>query len=366
MNNSSKECFVQKLIDSGVDNTTAISIYERTYGEQNLHNLWGHNLSLDFGDDIAVSIPPKSIPSHSSKCSKKLSNLIDCLHEINTSNSHITFMNTALMQCSLPRRDVKTPFFQRETGLQTVRLMGQPDIGLPYGKWARLLIIYVTTQIKQTKSKEIYIGDSMREFTALVMGDEKAAGLNYTNRLAMAEQAKRLFTTTFTVFKNEDNIQENRKEFVFENIQIAQKGYIYFSQNGDWESKITITEEFFHNCLKHSAPVDMRIVSELQSPFAIDIYCWLSYRLNSVTSPIRISWSQLQGQFCDATAMKNPYSTTAMFSQNCEVDLRASLRYFKREFIKNFELINSIFLGKIVHEISKDYLEIRKSGRLSF
>ena len=159
---------------------------------------------------------------------------------------------------------------------------------------------------------------------------------------------------------------KNRKEFVFENIQIAQKGYIYFSQNGDWESKITITEEFFHNCLKHSAPVDMRIVSELQSPFAIDIYCWLSYRLNSVTTPIRISWTQLQGQFCDATAMQNPYSATAMFAQKCDVDQRATLRYFKREFIKNFELINSIFLGKIIHEINQDYFEIRKSGRLSF
>lgn len=112
--------------------------------------------------------------------------------------------------------------------------------------------------------------------------------------------------------------------------------------------------------------MDMRIVSELQSPFAIDIYCWLSYRLNSVTTPIRISWTQLQGQFCDATAMQNPYSATAMFAQKCDVDQRATLRYFKREFIKNFELINSIFLGKIVHEISKDYLEIRKSGRLSF
>ena len=366
MNNSSKERFVQKLIDSGVDNTTAISIYEKTYGEQSQHNIWGHNLSLDFGEDIAVSIPPKSIASNSNKCCKRLNKLIDCLHTIDTSNSHITFMNTALMQCSLPRRDVKTPFFQRETGLQTVRLMGQPDIGLPYGKWARLLIIYVTTQIKQTKSKEIYIGDSMREFTALVMGADKAVGLNYSNRLAMAEQAKRLFTTTFTVFKNVDNIQEERKEFVFENIQIAQKGYIYFSQNGNWESKITITEEFFHNCLKHSAPMDMRIVSELQSPFAIDIYCWLSYRLNSVTTPIRISWTQLQGQFCDATAMQNPYSATAMFAQKCDVDQRATLRYFKREFIKNFELINSIFLGKIIHEINQDYFEIRKSGRLSF
>ena len=366
MNNTSKERFVQRLIDSGVGSSIAYAIYEKTYGEQNNHNIWDRNLSLDFGEGPVVSIPPISTQPNTKNCSNKFNKLIDCLHTENPSNCHINFMNTALMQCSLPRRDVKTPFFQRETGVQTVRLMGQPDIGLPYGKWARLLIIYVTTQIKQTKTKEIFIGDSVREFSALVMGVEKAAGLTYTNRLAMAEQAKRLFTTTFTVFKNVENVEEKRKEFIFENIQIAQKGYIHFSQNGNWESKITITDEFFQNCLKHSAPMDMRIVSELQSPFAIDIYCWLSYRLNSVTTPIRISWSQLQGQFCDATAMQNPYSSTAMFSQNCEVDLRASLRYFKREFIKNLELINSIFLGKIVHEISKDYLEIRKSGRLSF
>ena len=131
---------------------------------------------------------------------------------------------------------------------------------------------------------------------------------------------------------------------------------------GNWESKITITEEFYQSCMDHSAPINSMIVTTLQSVFAIDIYCWLCFRLNSMSKNIRVSWIQLMEQFCDTYA--NNFSFTnakheeIRFSDKSEE--RAHLRYFKRSFMRNLELINSVLAEPITYNCNKTFVEIVK------
>ena len=54
----------------------------------------------------------------------------------------------------------------------------------------------------------------------------------------------------------------------------------------------------FNEIIDRPVPVDMRALKALKrSPMALDIYCWLTYRLSYLRKPTEIPWAVLQIQF---------------------------------------------------------------------
>jgi hypothetical protein len=68
-------------------------------------------------------------------------------------------------------------------------------------------------------------------------------------------------------------------------------------EKSPWQSTLTLSTSFFEECKNHSVPIDLRVIHQLRSPLAIDIYIWLTYRYNSVKIPQPITWKQLKWQF---------------------------------------------------------------------
>jgi hypothetical protein len=65
-----------------------------------------------------------------------------------------------------------------------------------------------------------------------------------------------------------------------------------------WKSKVILSQDFFEEIIKKPVPVDMRAFKALkQSPMALDIYCWLTYRMSYLSKPTGIPWPALQLQF---------------------------------------------------------------------
>ena len=65
-----------------------------------------------------------------------------------------------------------------------------------------------------------------------------------------------------------------------------------------WKSTVTLSTDFFEGIVQNPVPVDMRALKALKrSPMALDIYCWLTYRLSYLRKPTEIPWSALQMQF---------------------------------------------------------------------
>ena len=70
------------------------------------------------------------------------------------------------------------------------------------------------------------------------------------------------------------------------------------NQSTLWESTVTLTKEFYDEIIEHPVPVDMRALSGLKSfSLALDIYCWLTYRMSYLKRPVEIPWELLAMQF---------------------------------------------------------------------
>ena len=69
-------------------------------------------------------------------------------------------------------------------------------------------------------------------------------------------------------------------------------------QAGLWKSTVTLSENFFNEVIDRPVPIDMRAIKALkQSPMALDIYTWLTYRASYLKRPTVIPWSSLALQF---------------------------------------------------------------------
>jgi hypothetical protein len=59
-----------------------------------------------------------------------------------------------------------------------------------------------------------------------------------------------------------------------------------------------LSQSFFDELKKHPVPVEEAAVRQIaNNSVALDVYCWLAYRLHSLNTPITVSWKALHGQF---------------------------------------------------------------------
>jgi hypothetical protein len=70
------------------------------------------------------------------------------------------------------------------------------------------------------------------------------------------------------------------------------------AQGGLFVEKASLSQSFFEELKKHPVPVEEAAVRQIaNNSLALDVYCWLAYRLHSLSAPISVSWKALHGQF---------------------------------------------------------------------
>ena len=82
------------------------------------------------------------------------------------------FLHAVLCQVGMPRKQSKTRVFERSSGTVSMRLEARTlfqrgkfvDQPLPYGTRPRLVMVHISGEAVRTGSREVHIGDSMREF----------------------------------------------------------------------------------------------------------------------------------------------------------------------------------------------------------
>ena len=59
-----------------------------------------------------------------------------------------------------------------------------------------------------------------------------------------------------------------------------------------------LSESFYTQLQNHAVPINEAAIRALSNnSFALDLYCWLSYRLRVVRKPTPITWAALRAQF---------------------------------------------------------------------
>jgi Plasmid encoded RepA protein len=164
---------------------------------------------------------------------------------------------------------------------------GEYSIGLPYGAYARLLCIDWSSQAYNNRSRDIELGKNL--------GDTmKRLGLNTgggKTRERLLEQAERLVRCRLTF-----DIRGKGKSALINQTIVDTAVFNESARNSRFVERIRLSETFYQQLLQYPVAIDpLSIMAIRNSPMAIDVYCWLAYRLLAVTEPTSISWTGAQG-----------------------------------------------------------------------
>jgi hypothetical protein len=266
------------------------------------------------------------------------------------------YMARALVQATMPHKNPKSAeAWGRRNG--NFSMVMQPGyemdksnnprcIGLPYGTKPRLVMAFVSAEAVKRRSKEIVLGKSLSEFMRQ-LGLTPTGGRWGTIPM-LREQMKRLFSSTISFQYEGDSVE------VSSGFRIASKLILFWDpkmpkQSALWESTITLTQEFYDEIIERPVPINMRALSALKdSSLALDIYCWLTYRMSYLKNPIEVPWELLAMQF--GSDYKDP-------------------RDFKKNFLKQLKKVSVVYEMKaeagdrgLILKPSKPHIAFSKSG----
>lgn len=244
----------------------------------------------------------------------------------------IGYMGRVLVQATLPYREPRDspPAWGRRNG--NVSLVIQPgytirdeqvldhrsgrmvsqqvphSIGYPYGNIPRLVLAWLSTEAVRTQSRQITLGHSLREFMESIGLDSMTGGKN-GSITRLREQMGRLFASTIAVVRDEQNAQ-GMQSLQTAGFRLTDQASVWWDaqrpeQAGLFKSELTLSERFFEELTQKPVPIDLRALRALkQSPIALDIYSWLTWRNSFLRANTTVPWEALMGQFGTESSSK--------------------------------------------------------------
>lgn len=211
----------------------------------------------------------------------------------------VSYMARLLAQATMPHSKTNELIHTRTNGLLTVTLVADPRIGLPYGHYPRILLSWITTEAVRTQSPALELGNNLSAFMKQL--DLIPAGGRRGTIARLRNHLDRLFGCSIT---SAEAIGPGQyREVAMRPIEARELWWDPGRPNQDslWKSRILLNASFFKMLIDRPIPLDLRILralARLQSPFAIDIYCWLTYRVSYLHGPMKhpIPWRLIQKQ----------------------------------------------------------------------
>lgn len=208
----------------------------------------------------------------------------------------VGFVARALVQATLPHSDPKANEFVRRNGHFTLSILAPTDVGLPFGRYPRLVLAYLTTEAVRRKSPDIELGSHFSHFCA-ALGIPPTTGPRGSLPM-LREQLQRLFASTFQCIFHD----ESQGRHAGDGFRLAKKRKLCSGPRpgkgeAAWGSHVVLSDRFFREATEAPVPLDLRVLRALRSPFEIDIYFWLTWRLFRLRRPVTIPWASLALQF---------------------------------------------------------------------
>lgn len=186
---------------------------------------------------------------------------------------------------------------------------GPNRLGIPFGMFPRLFLIWLTTEVFFAKTSHVSLGNNFWAFCKK-LDVNPSRGPHGSGRLLIQQMAA-VLDATFSYGTAHEDAEgggiRGRK------IDVAQDYDLFWtrksgavkedSQMDLFESYVDIGERFKDEILNHYVPLDLRVVGAIKkrrSPMELDIYQWMSYRLYAVTKQDKacfIPKAALAGQF---------------------------------------------------------------------
>lgn len=205
------------------------------------------------------------------------------------------YMARVLVQATMPHSDPKVFVFERSNGNFSLSISGHPKVGLPYGTYPRLLLSWLVTEAVRTKNPELVLGSNLSKFMTEL--NLIPSGGRWGTIIRLRDQMKRLFSASVSCVYEAENLSGGM------GFNLTKEYYLWWDpkrpeQADLWQSTVTLGHDFFNEIIDRPVPIDMRAMKALKtSSMALDLYCWLTYRLSYLKHQTEIPWQLLQGQF---------------------------------------------------------------------
>jgi hypothetical protein len=168
---------------------------------------------------------------------------------------------------------------------------GQP-LGLPYGSYARFILLFLQSEAIRTNSREVELGRSMRVWLGSM-----GLSIGGTTYKLVTAQARRISGCTLTFFADRAGAQIKSKGG-FVKTEITMANVIGDDQPSLWQDRVLLDEDFFRALREHPVPLSETALRAIgPRSMVIDIYIWLAYRLHALKKDVDVGWPALYGQF---------------------------------------------------------------------
>src|ERR1019366_4899149 len=167
---------------------------------------------------------------------------------------------------------------------------GKP-LGLPYGSYARFILLFLQSEAIRTGSREVELGRSMRVWLG-TMG----LSIGGTTYKLVNQQARRISGCSLTFFADRQGAQiKSRGGFVKTEITMTNA---LGDQPSLWQDRVLLDEDFYRALREHPVPLNETALRAIgPRSMVIDVYIWLAYRLHAFRKDVEVGWPALYAQF---------------------------------------------------------------------
>ena len=157
--------------------------------------------------------------------------------------------------------------------------LGVPvPVGVPYGSRARLICLYLQSEALKSNSREVELGKSLhawlRRLDISIGGKSMAAVRDQAERISRCQMSFQIRSGSRTGLVNQHILDTA----VFVDDEDGQ-GSLFLET-------AKLSETFFEQLKKHPVPVEEAAIKAISNNSkAIDIYCWMAFRLHALTAP---------------------------------------------------------------------------------
>jgi hypothetical protein len=253
------------------------------------------------------------------------------------------FLHSALCAMSLPTKRPKdeTAPILREDGKYALAISPRPviqsidgktvvrSLGVPYGAYPRVALIYLLSQAVTKRSRDVYLGRNFTEWMRRLGYETISYGPRGTASL-MREQVDRLLACEWQI-RWEGQGDDAANAFAVRDVKISNEYAGSLDKDGAFAREIRMSEVFYNHLVEHAVPLNEIAVRELRTtPTALDLYTYLAYRLPRISNPRgqMISWDQLASHLGNSSdtkrfrqTVRDTWNIVSAVYPNANVDL---------------------------------------------
>lgn len=237
----------------------------------------------------------------------------------------IGFVFSGWAQAALPHRRIADDAVWR-VDTERVTLLVEPGrrarpgsvvewIGVPYGSRARLIMLYLQSEALRTNSRQIELGRSLNAW--LIRLGIPIGGKSFKD---VRQQAERISRCRLTFHISQSGKTGLVNQNILDTAMFVEDDAV---QSSLFVETARLSETFFEQLKRHPIPLEEAAIKAINNnSMALDLYCWLAYRLHVLQRPTAITWKALHQQF--GTGFRR-------------------LDHFRAKFLENLNLATAVY-----------------------